>query len=176
MQIDGTSALVTGAASGLGLATARRLVSCGARVVLLDLPSSPGPEVAKELGDNTTFVAAAGGLFRLPRKIPVNVAMEMALTGEPMDAVRAHALGLVNHLCEPGRALHRAMELGFQIEANAPIAVRASRRVLLASLGQDEGIGWQLSDAAMAEAMSSDDMQEGMKAFLEKRDPRWSGK
>lgn len=58
MQIDGTSALVTGAASGLGLATARRLVSCGARVVLVDLPSSPGPDVAKELGGSTTFVAA----------------------------------------------------------------------------------------------------------------------
>ena len=58
MQIEGTSALVTGAASGLGLATARRLVSSGARVVLVDLPSSAGPDVAKELGDRASFVAA----------------------------------------------------------------------------------------------------------------------
>ena len=88
-----------------------------------------------------SLVAAAGGLFRLPRKIPLNMAMEMALTGEPMEAERAYHFGLVNHLSEPGQALQRAMELASQIEANAPIAVRASRRVVLAAQGQDEAIG-----------------------------------
>ena len=76
------------------------------------------PEVKRSL------VAAAGGLFRLPQKIPMNVAMELALTGDPVDAVRAHSLGLVNHLAEPGDALARATELARQIEVNAPLAVR----------------------------------------------------
>jgi enoyl-CoA hydratase len=90
------------------------------------------PEVERSL------VAAAGGRFRLPRKIPFNIAMEMALTGEPIDAVRAFGLGLVNDLVEPGQALHRAIELASLIEANAPIAVQASRRVMLASHLGDE--------------------------------------
>ncbi len=128
------------------------------------------PEVTRGL------VAAAGGLFRLPRTIPFNIAMELALTGEPIDAERAHHFGLVNYLTEPGGALERAKELARQIEANAPIAVRASRRVVLAAATEDENTGWRLSGEAMAEAMSSEDMKEGLTAFIEKRPPNWTGK
>jgi enoyl-CoA hydratase len=122
------------------------------------------------------LVAAGGGLFRLPRKIPFNLAMELALTGDPIDAERAHHFGLVNYLCEPGAALATARELASRIEANAPVAVRASRRVILAAATEDEKAGWRLSAEAMAEAMSSEDMKEGLTAFIEKRPPSWGGR
>jgi enoyl-CoA hydratase/carnithine racemase len=122
------------------------------------------------------LVAAAGGLFRLPRKLPFNLAMEMALTGDPIDAARAHHFGLVNVLCEPGQALVKAKELAQRIEANAPVAVRASRRVILQAMTEDEETGWRLSGEGMSEAMSSEDMTEGLTAFIEKRPPNWSGK
>src|SRR5947208_4042830 len=80
------------------------------------------PEVKRSL------VAAAGGLFRLPRALPRNVALEIVLTGDPIDAERAHALGLANQLVEPGQALDAAIALAERICANAPLAVRASRR------------------------------------------------
>jgi enoyl-CoA hydratase len=122
------------------------------------------------------LVAGAGGLFRLPRKLPFNLAMELALTGDPIDAARAHHFGYVNRLCEPGHALETAKELARQVEANAPVAVRASRRVILAAMTEDENTGWRLSGEAMAEAMASEDMKEGLTAFIEKRPPNWAGR
>jgi enoyl-CoA hydratase len=122
------------------------------------------------------LVAAGGGLFRLPRKIPLNVAMEVALTGDPIDADRAHHFGLVNILCEPGRALEQAKELARRIEANAPIAVRATRRVILQAMTEPEEVGWRLSSQGMNEAMASEDVKEGLAAFIEKRPPNWAGK
>jgi enoyl-CoA hydratase len=128
------------------------------------------PEVKRSL------VAAAGGLFRLPRKIPFNIAMELALTGDPIDAARAHHFGLVNILVEPGQALDAAKDLARRIEANAPVAVRESRRVILAAMTADEATGWRLSNEGMAKAMSSADNKEGLMAFIEKRPPVWTGK
>jgi enoyl-CoA hydratase len=122
------------------------------------------------------LVAAGGGLFRLPRKIPFNIAMELALTGDPIDAARAHHFGLVNQLVEPGQALDAAKELARRIEANAPVAVRESRRVILAAMTEDEQTGWRLSNEGMAKAMSSADNKEGLIAFIEKRPPVWTGK
>jgi enoyl-CoA hydratase/carnithine racemase len=122
------------------------------------------------------LVAAAGGLFRLPRKIPFNIAMELALTGDPIDAARAYHFGLVNQLVEPGRALDAAKDLARRIEANAPVAVRESRRVILAAMTEDEETGWRLSNEGMAKAMGSADNKEGLMAFIEKRPPVWTGK
>lgn len=122
------------------------------------------------------LVAAGGGLFRLPRKVPFNIAMELALTGDPIDAERAYHFGLVNRLCEPGTALSTAMDLARQIEANAPVAVRASRRVIYAAMTEDEATGWHLSGQGMAEAMGSEDMKEGLTAFIEKRPAKWAGR
>jgi enoyl-CoA hydratase len=127
------------------------------------------PEVKRSL------IAAGGGLFRLPRRLPLNLAMELALTGEPIDATRAHAHGLVNVLTKPGDALEAALSLAARIEANAPVAVRASRRVMLESAVGDESRGWELSSEAMAEAMASNDLKEGLEAFMQKRPPRWWG-
>jgi enoyl-CoA hydratase len=122
------------------------------------------------------LVAAGGGLFRLPRKIPFNMAMELALTGDPIDAERAYHFGFVNRVCEPGQALETAKELARQIEANAPVAVRASRRIMLDSRYEDEETGWRLSAEGMAEAISSEDSKEGLMAFIEKRSPNWAGR
>jgi enoyl-CoA hydratase len=128
------------------------------------------PEVKRSL------VASAGGLFRLPRKLPFNVAMELALTGDPIDAARAHHFGLVNVLCEPGEAMAQARILAARIEANAPVAVRATRHVVIAAMTEDEDAGWRLSAEAMARAMGSEDAKEGLMAFIEKRPPQWTGR
>ncbi|HEX6236901.1 MAG TPA: crotonase/enoyl-CoA hydratase family protein [Acidimicrobiales bacterium] len=128
------------------------------------------PEVKRSL------VAAAGALFRLGRKIPFNVAMELALTGDPLDAATAHHHGLVNRLCEPGEALDVAIALAEQICANAPVAVRESRKVVLEATGAPDEVGWRMSLEAMAKAMSSEDFSEGLTAFIEKRPPRWKGR
>jgi enoyl-CoA hydratase len=128
------------------------------------------PEVKRGL------VAAGGGLFRLPRRLPLGVALELAMTGEPLDADRAYHFGLVNRLADPGDALSHAMDVARQIESNAPLSVRLSRRVVLEAAGEDESAGWRLSEQAMAEALSSADRQEGISAFVEKRLPIWSGR
>jgi enoyl-CoA hydratase len=128
------------------------------------------PEVKRSL------VAAAGGLFRLGRKIPLNVAMELALTGDPIDAERAHHFGLVNRLVEPGQALEAAVALAEQICANAPIAVRESRRVVLEATHAPDDVGWKMSAEGMGKAMQSEDFSEGLTAFIEKRPPEWKGR
>jgi enoyl-CoA hydratase len=128
------------------------------------------PEVKRSL------VAAAGGLFRLGRKIPLNLAMEAALTGDPFPAELMHQHGLVNVLCDDGRALEEAMTLADRICANAPLAVRASRKVVIEGTNAPDEIGWKLSAEGMGQAMRSADFSEGLTAFIEKRKPNWTGK
>jgi enoyl-CoA hydratase len=128
------------------------------------------PEVKRAL------VAAAGALFRLPRALPHNIAMEMIMTGEPIEAERAYQFGMVNDLCEPGQALERAKALAERIIANAPLAVRKSREIALASLDVDDATAFRLSGEGMMAMAQTEDFWEGPKAFIEKRDPVWKGK
>lgn len=129
------------------------------------------PEVKRNL------VAAAGGLFRLPRKLPRNVAMELALTGRlDFPAARAYELGWVNVLCEEGKALEAATALAAQICENAPLAVRESRRIMLAATDQPDEVGWRLSAEGIGRLFATEDFKEGIAAFVEKRSPRWQGR
>jgi len=129
------------------------------------------PEVKRNL------VAAAGGLFRLPRKLPRNVAMELALTGRlDFPAERAHHFGWVNVLCEEGQALDAAKKLAGQICENAPLAVRESRRIMLAATDQPDDVGWKLSGEGIVKMFQTEDFKEGLAAFVEKRAPRWKGR
>ena len=128
------------------------------------------PEVKRSL------VAAAGGLFRLPRALPLNIAMEAALTGDPISAERAAHFGLVNELVEPGQAKDAALALAERISANAPLAVRESRQVVLAALRGDDEHLWKITIEAMAKVMGSEDFNEGPRAFIEKRAPQWKGR
>ena len=128
------------------------------------------PEVKRSL------VAAAGGLFRLPRLLPRNIAFELGLTGDPIDARRAYELGLVNRLAEPGTAIEEALALAEQITANAPLAVQKTRKLMLELKDVDDETGINRSNEAMMELAATADFSEGLTAFIEKRDPNWSGK
>jgi enoyl-CoA hydratase len=128
------------------------------------------PEVKRSL------VAAAGGLFRLPRVLPRNIALEMAMTGDPIDAERAYSFGMVNQLVDPGEVLDAALALAERICANAPLAVRASRLVVLDGAHADDKAAWDMTNAAMAKILGSEDFQEGPRAFIEKRAPNWTGR
>jgi enoyl-CoA hydratase len=128
------------------------------------------PEVKRSL------VAAAGGLLRLPRMLPRNVAMELALTGDPIDAERAHELGLVNRLAEPGEALPTALELAAAIAENGPLALAASKRILLESADWPDSEFFERQDEIAGPVMASEDAREGATAFAEKRPPIWKGR
>ena len=128
------------------------------------------PEVKRSL------VAAAGGLFRLPRALPPAIAMEAALTGDPISAERVAHFGMVNQLVEPGSAKQAALELAERITVNAPLAVRASRNVILASLSSNDEALWRLTSQQMGKVVASEDFNEGPRAFIEKRAPQWKGR
>ncbi|MEI7592593.1 MAG: crotonase/enoyl-CoA hydratase family protein [Actinomycetes bacterium] len=128
------------------------------------------PEVKRSL------VAAAGGLFRLPRVLPRNIALELGLTGDPISAERAYQFGLVNELVEPGQALAAALVLAGRIAANAPLAVRETLRLMLELPALDDETAFRESGKSMMGLASSEDFWEGPKAFLEKREPEWKGR
>ena len=127
------------------------------------------PEVKRGL------VAAAGGVMMLPDQIPERVAMELALTGDFIDAPRAYELGLINTVTD-GSALDGAKALAAKIVANGPLAVRISKQVMKESRGWAMGDRYDNQAKLIAPVFVSEDAREGAAAFAEKRAPNWKGK
>jgi enoyl-CoA hydratase len=122
------------------------------------------------------LIAGAGGLFRLPRAIGRAAAMEAILTGEPFSAQRAYELGMVNKLVEPNASLDAAIDLALRVCKAAPLAVWASRKIVLASETESDQNLIDMTNKEFAAVLASEDTKEGLTAFIEKRPPNWQGK
>jgi enoyl-CoA hydratase/carnithine racemase len=127
------------------------------------------PEVRRGL------VASGGGVLRLPRRIPRNLAAEAIMTGRPISAHRAAELGLVNQVVPDGAALAGASALAAEIAGNAPLAVRASKAVMAESALWSDDEQFSRQETVIAPVRGSEDAREGARAFAEKRDPQWRG-
>ncbi|MGV9835359.1 crotonase/enoyl-CoA hydratase family protein [Nocardia niigatensis] len=128
------------------------------------------PEAARSL------VAVGGGCFRLPKRIPYHLAMELILTGKAWPATRFAELGLVNKLTEPGGAVEGALELACEVAAAGPLAVRASKQIAVHSFDWTDTESWQNQMKYVAALHDSEDLREGLRAFAEKRPPVWKGR
>ncbi len=127
------------------------------------------PEVKRGL------FASAGGLLRLPKRVPLALATELAITGDTIDARRAHALGLVNRLAPREQVLDEALALAGRVAENAPVAVRNSLRMVREAGDLTEAEAWPRNNELAVEVFSTKDSIEGARAFAEKRPPEWTG-
>jgi enoyl-CoA hydratase len=160
------------AVDGFALAGGCEIVLACDMVVASENSRFGVPEVKRSL------VAAAGGLFRLPQKIPKVIAMEMILTGDRITANRAYELGFVNKVVPKGESLQEAIKLAQRITCNAPLAVReakAATDAMFQSALSDKD-AFDRSNFAMAYLSKTADFREGPKAFMEKRPAKWTGK
>ncbi len=121
-------------------------------------------------------IPTCAGIFRAPQSLPLNLAREMILTGQPIGADRAYAAGFVNVLSEPGGAVEAALALAHRIAANAPLSVQACLAAIQEQMADDVSVGWVATDRAKEAILGSEDAGEGVRSFLEKRPPRWSAR
>ena len=128
------------------------------------------PEVKRGL------VAAAGGLLRLPKRLPYHIAMEFILTVNMLSAATANQHGLINRLVEPGQALDAAIALADEIVANGPLALMASKRIVRESGDWNESEMFDKQRQIVQPVFESDDAKEGARAFAEKRKPVWKAR
>jgi enoyl-CoA hydratase len=158
------------AVEGYALAGGCEMVLACDLVVAADNARFGVPEVKRGL------VAAAGAVIRLPKRIPYHVAMELALTGDPVAAPRAYELGLVNRLTPPGGALDGALELATVVRSNGPLALAATKEMMRRTFDWTEEQAWQHQKEIVDPVFTSEDAREGAAAFAEKRAPRWRGR
>jgi len=119
--------------------------------------------------------AAGGGLLRLPQRLPTNVAMEMAITAEPITAERAYDLGLVSRVVDAGTAVEQALELAGAVVRCAPLSVNASRQLVRRVQSRGDDDFWSYQSPLVKDVFGSSDAKEGPRAFAEKRRPQWNG-
>jgi enoyl-CoA hydratase len=158
---------IIAAVNGPALAGGFEIVLSCDLVVAADTARFGIPEVKRGL------MAAAGGLFRLPKRVPLAVALELALTGDPIDAARALQLGLVNRVVPAERVVDEAIALADRIGENSPIAVRNSRQLVREAPELREADAWKRTFELMMPVFESGDSIEGATAFAEKRPPVW---
>jgi enoyl-CoA hydratase len=158
---------IIAAVNGPALAGGFEIVLSCDLVVAADTARFGIPEVKRGL------MAAAGGLIRLPKRVPLAVALELAMTGDPIDAQRALALGLVNRVTTPDHVVDEAIALADRIGENSPVAVRMSRRLVREAGELSEAQGWDRTLELMMPVFESGDAIEGATAFAEKRPPVW---
>ncbi|MEZ5246347.1 MAG: enoyl-CoA hydratase-related protein [Acidimicrobiales bacterium] len=158
------------AVEGLAFGGGFELCMASDMVVAADDARFALPEVKRGV------IANSGALFRAARLMPPNVAKELLLTGAEISADRAAQLGFVNRVVAKGTALDEAVRLAEQIAANSPVSVQQTLQAIDAVLRGTDDEGWSATARGVAEVMASDDMKEGVAAFLEKRDPEWTGR
>jgi enoyl-CoA hydratase len=160
---------VIAAVEGYALAGGFELVLACDLVVASEEARFGLPEVRRSL------VAGAGGLLRLPNRIPYHVAMEIALTGEHFPASRLQQVGLVNELVPAGQALDAAKKLAGRVALGGPLALAATKRVIIESADWPSAEAFQRQGEIIAPVFMSADAREGAMAFAEKRPPVWKG-
>jgi len=161
---------VIAAVNGAGVAGGFEIVLACDLVVATTTAVFGLPEAKRSL------VAFAGGIFRSPRALPLNVAMEIALTGEPIDVQRAYSLGFVNRIVEPAALLDEALALAGLIAANAPLAVREIRQIVRGAVHHDDHAQFLAAREASRRIEQTEDYREGPRSFVEKRPPNWKGR
>ena len=158
---------IIAAVNGPALAGGFEIVLACDLVVAADTARFGIPETKRGL------MAAAGGLIRLPKRVPLAIALELAMTGDPIDAQRALQLGLVNRVVPAGQVMDEALALADRIGENSPAAVRASRQLVREAGELTEAEGWKRTIELMMPVFESGDAVEGATAFAEKRPPVW---
>lgn len=160
------------AVEGQALAGGMELTLCCDMIVAANTATFGLTEVRRGL------VPAGGGCFRLPRRIPYHIAMEMVLTAEPRGAHDMARLGYVNAVVAPGQALDAALAYAATIARNGPVAVRAAKQIAVRATADQwsDADAWERQQPAIATVMASQDLQEGLRAFAERREPVWTGR
>lgn len=159
---------IVAAVNGVAVAGGLEILLACDVIVAAEHASFGIPEVKRGL-------IAAGGGTDLPRRIPLGVALELGLTGERIDAARAYAIGLVNHVCPAPDVLPEALRIARLIAANAPMALRLTKELMYASQDLERAESRSRAREAGYLVNASDDAREGATAFVEKRTPNWSG-
>jgi enoyl-CoA hydratase len=159
-----------GAVEGWALAGGFELLLACDLVVAAETARFGVPEVKRSL------VAAGGAALLLPKRVPYALALELLLTGEPLSAIRAAEIGLVNRLTDEGAALDGALDLAATIATNGPLAVAATKQIARSTVDWTWEEGWRRQAEITGPVFASEDAVEGSTAFAEKRAPRWKGR